>query len=52
MTKIYDLSIPTEDSLSEPQPVKVEHKTHDSSLPLIELVFERKRKMADGLGGG
>jgi hypothetical protein len=26
MIKIYDLSIPTDDSRSKPQPVKVEHK--------------------------
>jgi len=51
MTKIYDLSIPIEDSPSEPQPVKVEHKEHNSSLPLIELVFGAKKEdMADGLG--
>jgi kynurenine formamidase len=51
MTKIYDLSIPMEDSPSEPQPVKVEHKTHDTSLPIIEFVLGAKQSdMADGLG--
>ncbi|MGP8152922.1 MAG: cyclase family protein [Smithella sp.] len=51
MTRFYDLSIPTEDNVSEPQPVKVEHKTHDSSLPVIELIFgAKKENMADCLG--
>ena len=51
MTKIYDLSIPMEDSPSEPQPVKVEHKTHDTSLPIIEFVLGAKQSdMVDGLG--
>jgi kynurenine formamidase len=51
VTTIFDLSIPLEDSPSEPQPVKVEHKSHESSLPLVELVFGAKKEdMADGLG--
>ena len=51
MKKIYDLSIPLEDSPSEPQPVTVEHKSHDASLPVIEFVMGGKKEdMADGLG--
>jgi len=51
MTKLYDLSIPMEDSPSELQPVKVEHKAHDTTLPLIEFVFGAKPSdMVDGLG--
>ncbi|MBN1364004.1 MAG: cyclase family protein [Syntrophaceae bacterium] len=51
MATIFDLSIPLEDSPSEPQPVKVEHKSHESSLPLVELVFGAKKEdIADGLG--
>ncbi|HUN56220.1 MAG TPA: cyclase family protein [Smithella sp.] len=51
MTTIFDLSIPLEDSPSEPQPVKVEHIAHESSLPIIELVLGAKKEdMADGLG--
>jgi hypothetical protein len=53
MIKIYDLSIPMEDSLSELQPVKVEHKAHDTTLPIIEFVFGAKQSdMVDGWLGG
>jgi kynurenine formamidase len=51
MTTIYDLSIPTEDSPSEPQPVQVEHKAHEESLPIIEFVLGAKKEdMVDELG--
>jgi kynurenine formamidase len=42
--KIYDLSIPTEDSPSEPSPVKVEHKSHDESLPIFDQAFSVKKE--------
>ncbi|MBN1690047.1 MAG: cyclase family protein [Dehalococcoidia bacterium] len=51
MTRFYDLSVPTEDSPSEPLPVKVEHKAHDVSLPIIEMFLGGKKEdLADGLG--
>lgn len=51
MTRIFDLSVPTEDSPSEPVPVKVEHKSHESSLPIIEIVLGAKKEdLADGVG--
>lgn len=51
MTKVYDLSVPTEDSPSEPLPVKVEHKPHEASLPIIGLLLGAKKEdMVDGLG--
>jgi kynurenine formamidase len=49
--KIYDISIPTEQSPSEPSPVKVEHKSHDSSLPIFQSVFgASKDDMVDKTG--
>jgi hypothetical protein len=42
MTKIYDLSIPIEDSPSEPQPVKVEHKAHDTTVILDNKDLEKR----------
>ncbi len=51
MPGIYDLSVPTEDSPSEPLPLKVEHKAHELSLPLIEMFMGgKKENLADGLG--
>jgi len=51
MTRIFDLSVPTEDSPSEPLPVRVEHKAHDVSLPIIEMFLGGKKEdLADGLG--
>ena len=51
MTKLYDLSVPTEDSPSEPVPLKVEHKGHEASLPIIESKLGGKKDdLADGLG--
>lgn len=49
--KIYDLSVPTENSPSEPTPVKVEHKSHDASLPVFEMAFGcKKGDLADRTG--
>jgi kynurenine formamidase len=51
MPRIYDLSVPTEDSPSEPLPVRVEHKQHDLSLGIIEMFLGGKKEdLADGLG--
>jgi kynurenine formamidase len=51
MSRIYDLSVPTEDSPSEPLPVKVEHKAHELSLPVIEMFMGgKKENLVDGLG--
>ncbi len=51
MTRIIDLSVPTEDSPSEPLPVRVEHKPHEVSLPIIEMFLGGKKEdLADGLG--
>jgi hypothetical protein len=41
--ELYDLSVPTEDSPSEPVPLKVEHKGHEASLPIIESKLGEKR---------
>jgi kynurenine formamidase len=51
MRKVYDLSVPTEDSPSEPIPLKVEHKDHMVSLPVMEMFLGGKKEdYADGLG--
>ena len=51
MPRLYDLSVPTEDSPSEPLPLKVEHKAHELSLGLIEMFLGGKREdLADGVG--
>ena len=51
MPRIYDLSVPTEDSPSEPLPLKVEHKAHELSLPVIEMFMGgKKENLIDGLG--
>jgi kynurenine formamidase len=51
MTKIYDISIPTEDNPSEPFPVKVTHDAHDDSLPIFKDVFGAdKDDIVDGTG--
>ncbi len=39
MTKIIDLSVPTEDSPSEPLPVKVSHEAHRQSVEVIKMFF-------------
>jgi kynurenine formamidase len=51
MAKIFDLSVPTEDSPSEPVPLKVEHKAHAQSVAIIEMFLGGKKEdLADGLG--
>jgi kynurenine formamidase len=51
MSRLYDLSVPTEDSPSEPLPLKVEHKGHELSLPIIEMFLGGKKEdLPDGLG--
>jgi len=51
MPRLYDLSVPTEDSPSEPLPLKVEHKAHELSLELIEMFLGGKKEdLADGVG--
>ncbi len=51
MPRLYDLSVPTEDSPSEPLPLKVEHKAHELSLGLIEMFLGGKKEdLADGVG--
>jgi kynurenine formamidase len=39
MTKIIDLSVPLEDSPSEPLPVKVSHEAHRQSVEVMEMLF-------------
>lgn len=51
MITIYDISIPTEDSPSEPSPVKVTRETHEESLATFEYVFGAKKEdIIDNLG--
>ena len=38
--KIFDLSVPTEDSPSEPLPLQVEHQDHKSSVPMMLQFFD------------
>ena len=44
MTKVYDISIPTEDNPSEPFPVKVTHDAHDDALPAFEYIWGAKKE--------
>ena len=39
MTRIVDLSIPLEDSPSEPLPVKVRHEAHRQSVEVMKMLF-------------
>lgn len=51
MPKFYDLSVPTEDSPSEPIPVKVEHEDHEHSFPVVSMFLGGKKEdYVDGLG--
>jgi kynurenine formamidase len=43
MPRIYDLSVPTEDSPSEPIPVKVVHSHHDANIPVFDMFFGAKK---------
>ena len=50
-TRIIDLSIPTEESPSDPSPVKVIHETHEQSAEFMTLVFGcSKDDLPQGLG--
>lgn len=50
-TRIIDLSIPTEETPSDPSPVKVTHETHEQSVELMTLVFGcNKDDLPQGLG--
>jgi Predicted metal-dependent hydrolase len=40
MIKIIDLSVPTEDSPSEPLPVKVTHETHEQTVEGMKQFFD------------
>ncbi len=49
--KLYDLNVPTEDSPSEPIPLKVEHQTHAESAAFMAGFFEAPMSdLPDGLG--
>jgi len=49
--KLFDLSIPTEASPSEPLPVSVEHQAHEESAALMAGFFEATvGDLPDGLG--
>ncbi len=49
MVKIIDLSIPVEDSPSEPLPVKVTHEPHKQGVKRMKTFFGCSRA---GLAGG
>ncbi len=49
--KIIDLSVPLEDSPSEPQPVEVEHIGHEKGARAMQAIFEcREDDLPEGLG--
>ena len=49
--KIIDLSVPTEESPSEPLPVKVTHETHEQSAETMKLFFGcSEEDLPQGLG--
>lgn len=49
MFKIYDLSVPVEDCASEGVPPKIDYKTHDMTLPLLDWTMgATKEDMPDG----
>lgn len=51
MVRIIDLSIPTEDSPSEPLPVKVSHEYHQQSVEMMKTFFGcSKQDLPQGLG--
>ncbi len=51
MTTFYDLSVPTEDSPSEPLPVKIEHEDHVHSIPMMQMFLGgNKEDYMDGVG--
>ncbi len=49
--KIFDLSVPTEESPSEPLPLKVEHESHRQSAQTVASFFDAAlADLPDGLG--
>jgi kynurenine formamidase len=51
MVKIIDLSVPTENSASEPLPINVVHEPHEQGVPLMEMLFDcKKEDLPEGLG--
>lgn len=51
MARIVDLSVPTEDSPSEPLPVKVSHEAHAQSVEIMKLLFGcSEQDLPQGLG--
>ena len=51
MVRIIDLSVPTEDSPSEPLPLKVSHEDHKHSVEVMKMFFGCSEKdLPQGLG--
>lgn len=51
MAKIIDLSVPLEDSLSEPMPVKVVHEHHLQAVEIMKIRFGcSEQDLPEGLG--
>ncbi len=51
MVRIIDLSVPTEDSPSEPLPVKVTHEPHHQAIEVMKIFFGcSEQDLPDGLG--
>jgi len=51
MARIIDLSVPTEDSPSEPLPVKVNHESHEQSVEMMKMFFGcTEQDLPQGLG--
>ena len=51
MARIIDLSVPTEDSPSEPLPVSVTHEPHQQSVEMMKMFFGCSEKdLPQGLG--
>ncbi|HIC96212.1 TPA: cyclase family protein [Candidatus Bipolaricaulota bacterium] len=51
MARIIDLSVPTEDSPSEPLPVKVNHEPHQQSVEMMKMFFGcTEQDLPQGLG--
>jgi kynurenine formamidase len=51
MVKIIDLSVPVEDSPSEPLPVKVTHEPHQQAVGLMKMFFGcSEQDLPEGLG--
>jgi kynurenine formamidase len=51
MVRIIDLSVPTEDSPSEPLPVRVTHESHRKSVEMMKMFFGcTEQDLPQGLG--